>query len=37
MENKRRANEMEDNNSKSDLDEETDVDDIPETDFNDEE
>ena len=37
MEKKRRANEMEDNNSKSDLDEETDVDDIPETDFNDEE
>ena len=37
MEKKRKANEMEDNNSKSDLDEETDVDDIPETDFNDEE
>ena len=37
MEKKRRANEMKDNNSKSDLDEETDVDDIPETDFNDEE
>ena len=37
MENKRRAKDMEDNNAKSDLDEETDVDDIPETDFNDEE
>ena len=37
MEKKRKANEMEDNNSKSDLDEKTDVDDIPETDFNDEE
>ena len=37
MENKRRAKDMEDNNAKSDLDEETDLDDISETDFNDEE
>ncbi len=37
MENKIKAKDMEENNSKFDSDNETDVDDIPETDFNDEE
>ena len=37
MENKIKDKVMEENNSKSDSDDETDVDDIPETDFNDEE